>query len=241
MTHTYTIQGMTCSGCQATVHDAISKVPGVETVSVNLESNTADLTSERSISSEEIAAALPSKYSVQETTSDIREVISEQPSKLKQLRPLFLIFAYLFSAAILLNYSSFELGSFMMDFMGLFFVVFSFFKLLDLKGFPANFSMYDPLAKALPFYGWIYPFIEVGLGLMFLMRIETNIALIVTLVILGITTIGVTRSLLSKRAIKCACLGTALNLPMTEATFIENAIMIIMAIYMLVKGGALWL
>ncbi len=96
--------------------------------------------------------------------------------------------------------------------------------------------MYDPLAKAIPVYGWIYPFIEVALGLMFLMRFEITTALILTLLVLGITTIGVTKSLLDKKAIQCACLGTALKLPMTKATFIENSIMIIMAIAMLLKG-----
>ena len=95
--------------------------------------------------------------------------------------------------------------------------------------------MYDPLAKRIPIYGWIYPFIETALGLLFLMRFEVNIALIVTLIVLGITSIGVTKTLLDKKSIKCACLGTALKLPMTEATFIENAIMIIMAILMLIE------
>ena len=123
----------------------------------------------------------------------------------------------------------------MLDFMGMFYIVFSFFKFLDLKGFPDSFRMYDPLAKALPFYGWIYPFIETVLGLMFLMRIQIPIALIVTIIILGITTIGVTRTLLDKKSIRCACLGTALKLPMTEATFIENAIMLVMAGTMLIQ------
>jgi hypothetical protein len=89
------------------------------------------------------------------------------------------------------------------------------------------------LAKALPAYGWVYPFIETALGLMFLLRFEIDIALVATIVVLGITTIGVTRSLFSKKVIKCACLGTALNLPMTEATFIENTIMLVMAAWML--------
>ena len=92
-----------------------------------------------------------------------------------------------------------------------------------------SFRMYDPLAKKAPIYGYIYPFIEVLLGVMFLIRFEINIALILTIIVLGITTIGVTQVLLNKRSIKCACLGTALNLPMTEATFIENALMIVMA------------
>jgi hypothetical protein len=59
----------------------------------------------------------------------------------------------------------------------------------------------------------------------------------VTLIILGITTYGVTKSLLDKKSIRCACLGTALNLPMTEATFIENAIMLVMALIMLFQMG----
>ena len=123
----------------------------------------------------------------------------------------------------------------MFDFMGLFYIVFSFFKFLDLKGFPESFKMYDPLAKVLPIYGWIYPFIELALGLLFLMRIQIPLALIITLIVLGITTIGVTKSLLDKKSIQCACLGTALKLPMTKATFIENSIMIVMAIIMLFK------
>ena len=69
---------------------------------------------------------------------------------------------------------------------------------------------------------------------MFLLRFEIKIALVTTLIILGITTIGVTKTLLDKKSIRCACLGTALKLPMTEATFIENAIMIVMALTMLI-------
>ena len=95
--------------------------------------------------------------------------------------------------------------------------------------------MYDPLAKVIPIYGWVYPFIELGLGLLFLMRIKITEALIITLIILGITTFGVIKTLLDKKSIQCACLGTALKLPMTKATFIENSIMIVMAIIMLIK------
>ena len=93
--------------------------------------------------------------------------------------------------------------------------------------------MYDPLAKRLPIYGKVYPFIETGLGLMLLMRFEVKIALIITLFVLGVTTVGVTKTLLDRKSIRCACLGTVLKLPMTEATFIENMIMIVMAISML--------
>ena len=153
-------------------------------------------------------------------------------SKWRQLYPLYLIGAYLFTFSGY-RWATSSLEDAMLDFMGGFFLVFSFFKLLDLKGFAPSFAMYDPIAKNLPFYGKVYPFLEVILGALFIARFEVQILLYITLVILGSTTLGVIRSLLDKRQIQCACFGTALKLPMTEATFIENAVMLAMTFYML--------
>ncbi len=242
MKHTYSITGMTCGGCKASVENYLQAIEHVEEVFVDLEKGEATLSMSQHINTKVLQDALPEKY----TLTDKKEVKTTQnyasefemgaeKSKLQQLKPLLLILFYIGTAAILLNHTPWNLSAAMLDFMGLFYIVFSFFKLLDLKGFPASFQMYDPLAKRVPLYGWIYPFIETALGLMFLLRFEVDIALICTLVILGITTIGVTKTLLDKKAIRCACLGTALKLPMTEATFIENAIMIVMALVMLIK------
>ena len=241
MTHTYNITGMTCNGCKASVEKSLNALDAINEVKVNLEKGEAEITMSSHVSTEKLQNALSDKYTITEkqeknvfASSNMSSMpMEENKSKLQQLKPLLLIIFYIASASILLHYKDWAWSAFMLDFMGLFYIVFSFFKMLDLKGFPESFSMYDPLAKRLPVYGWIYPFIETALGLMFLMRFEVEIALIITLVILGITTIGVTKTLLDKKSIRCACLGTALKLPMTEATFIENAIMIIMAILML--------
>ncbi|MRI01758.1 heavy metal transporter [Kriegella sp. EG-1] len=242
MKHLYIIKGMTCNGCVSNVQQKIETVEGVTNVSISLESETAEITMDNHISIEQFRAVLPEKYSItnssklnSKSTNILVNDNSTEKSKLKQLQPLLLIFLYIFGAAFLLNYKNWNSTSAMLDFMGLFYIVFSFFKFLDLKGFPESFRMYDPLAKVFPIYGWIYPFIELILGLLFLMRFNITIALIVTIVILGITTVGVTKSLLDKKGIRCACLGTALKLPMTEATFIENAIMLLMAITMLLQ------
>jgi len=243
MTHTYNISGMTCNGCKASVEKSLNALDAINEVKVNLEKGEAEITMSSHISTEVLQNALSDKYKITEkqeknvfASSNMSSMpMEENKSKLQQLKPLLLIIFYIASASILLHYKDWVWSAFMLDFMGLFYIVFSFFKMLDLKGFPESFSMYDPLAKRLPVYGWIYPFIETALGLMFLMRFQVEIALIITLVILGITTIGVTKTLLDKKSIRCACLGTALKLPMTEATFIENAIMIIMAILMLIN------
>jgi hypothetical protein len=212
-------------------------------VAVNLEKGEVAITMDLHISRNALQKALPEKFTISEslaekilTSTDSESVFKEEEkTKLQQLKPLVLILFYITTASVLLNYEAWLWNEFMLDFMGLFYIVFSFFKMLDLKGFTTSFQMYDPIAKKIPFYGKIYPFIETVLGLLFLMRLEIDIALIVTLFILGCTTIGVTKTLLSKKSIRCACLGTALKLPMTEATFIENAIMIVMAICMLLN------
>lgn len=227
----YHIDGMTCKSCKAIVETTIGKIDGVLSVAVDFDKAMVLVEHDNKVTLDTFQDALPDKYKL--NTNSERPSISNTSSKLSQLKPLLLILFYLFVTAICLNYKSWNWSGFMLDFMGLFYIVFSFFKFLDYKGFPNSFNMYDPLAKLFPVYAWCYPFIEIALGIMFLLRLEIKWALVITILILGITTFGVIKTLLSKKAIQCACLGTALKLPMTEATLIENAIMIIMALVML--------
>ncbi|TCP24303.1 heavy-metal-associated domain-containing protein [Tenacibaculum skagerrakense] len=241
MKHTYKVTGMTCGGCKASVENSLKSLGGIEDATVNLERKEVEVKMSHHLKLSELQNALTEKYQITEEVKQVEqsytsnEFFEEEKSKFQQLKPLFLILFYITTAAILMHRKDWSWNGFMLDFMGLFYIVFSFFKMLDLKGFPDSFRMYDPLAKKVPVYAKIYPFLETALGLLFLLRFEVTIALIITLIVLGITTYGVTKTLLDKKAIRCACLGTALKLPMTEATFIENAIMIVMAILMLIN------
>jgi cation transport ATPase len=248
MIHTYKVTGMTCSGCKASVEEKLATHQHIKTVFVDLENAEATLEMSSHLPLSELQDVLTAKYQISEKTEpniyNSPETVNNSKSdsdkrELKQLFPLFLIFGYIVGASILLNVNPWNTESFMLDFMGLFYIVFSFFKFLDLKSFPQSFRMYDPLAKAIPDYAWIYPFVELTLGIFFLMRFQITLSLIVTVIILGITTVGVTKVLFSKQTVQCACLGTALKLPMTKATFIENSIMIVMAVLMLTKTFAL--
>ena len=237
MIHTYIVTGMTCNGCKAKVESLLSSVKNVDHVSVNLEESKVIIKSNQAIEVEALRSVLPDKYHLSEIkkANGFNASNKDQKSEIKQLFPLFLILGYIVIASVLLNKTSWNWNGFMLDFMGLFYIVFSFFKLLDLKGFSKSFKMYDPLAKRVSMYAYVYPFIEVTLGLLFLIRFQIPVALIVTLIILGVTTVGVSKTLLDKKAIQCACLGTALKLPMTKATFVENSIMIVMALLMLIN------
>lgn len=216
------VSGITCSSCVATITKTFEALDSVHTVAVHHESGKVVIDATRTLSREEIIALLPKKYAL------LEEYI-QPTSKLKQLTPLFLIFAFIVGTVLIIHWESWSRAAMMYDFMGMFFMVFSFFKFLDLKGFQKSFRQYDPLAAKLGVYGWVYPFIELGLGVCYIRDFVPNWILWATIFVLGLTSVGVVRALLQKRRMQCACLGSVLNLPMTEATFIENAIMLYMA------------
>ena len=230
----YKISGMTCSSCVATVTKAIESIRNVKNVTVSLDPGLAVVESNEDVSIDVIHSVLPDKFSVKpfEYYKDVNT--DDKESFLAKLFPLILILSYISLTSIIINFSR-SLDDLMMDFMGIFFIVFSFFKFLDYKSFPNSFAMYDPLAKALPLYGWIYPFIETILGLMFLFRFQLFTSIIITILLLSITTYGVVNVLKNKQTIQCACLGTAIKLPMTIATLIENGIMITMALISILR------
>ena len=114
-----------------------------------------------------------------------------------------------------------------------FFLVFSFFKLLDVAAFANAYQSYDIIASKFKIYGYVYPFIELLLGFAYLFFYDYTITNSITAIIMFVSIIGVIRSVLSKSEIQCACLGTVFNLPMSYVTIIEDAIMLIMALFML--------
>ena len=233
---TYSVFGMTCNGCKNSVEKSLLKFNEIVEATFNLEKKEVEVLLNDEISVQNLQSGLADKFVISEKKEKVDDVFKDdKTSEINQLYPLFLIFTFISTAAVLIHFKDWQIAKFMYTFMGLFYVVFSFFKFLDVKGFASSFAMYDPVAKILPKYGLVYPFIELALGLCFLMQFQIMPALIFTIVILGITTVGVTKSLLSKQSIKCACLGSVLNLPMTKATFIENTIMIVMAIFMILK------
>lgn len=234
---------MTCSSCQAKVQGLLSDVVGVKNVSISLGKGEAAIDMEKHIATPELKAALQDypKYQL----SDIQNhqpaiaVSDEEKTKswLETYKPILLVFGYILGITLLIEYSTgdFFWMRWMSHFMAGFFLVFSFFKLLNLKGFAESYSMYDIIAKRWNAWGYIYAFIELGLGLAFLTGYNPIITNTVTFIVMTLSIIGVLQSVLKKRKIKCACLGAVFNLPMSTITIVEDALMIGMSLTMLLK------
>ena len=241
MIHTYNVSGMTCSGCQAKVQSLLSKVKGVKNLSIDLSKGEAAIDMDEHIPFTELKSALKDypKYQITENNRQLHTMNPlevETKSWIETYKPILLIFGYIFGVTILTELVSRTLiwTRWMEHFMAGFFLVFSFFKLLNLQGFADSYSTYDIVARKWNAWGYMYAFIELALGVAFITGLNPILTNAVTFVIMTVSIVGVLQSVLNKRKIKCACLGTVFNLPMSTVTIIEDALMIAMSGIMLV-------
>ena len=233
---------MTCSGCQAKVQGLLSKVTGVKNVNINLSNGEAIIDMDKHIATNDLKEALKEypKYQLSETNHQqyiVDPVTNEEETKswIETYKPILLIFGYIISITLLIEYinGGFVWMRWMNHFMAGFFLVFSFFKLLNLNGFTESYSMYDIVAKKWNGWGYVYVFTELLLGIAFLTGFNPILTNTVTLIVMSVSIIGVLQSVVNKRKIKCACLGDVFNLPMSTITIIEDLLMIGMSGIML--------
>ena len=124
--------------------------------------------------------------------------------------------------------------SWMHDWMGFFLVVFSMFKFFNLTGFADGFEMYDLLAKRARPYAYVYPFIELGLGLGFLSRWNPPMVYALTIAMMVFGALGVVSALKKGLNINCPCMGNVLSVPLSTVTLVEDLGMAVMAGIMLI-------
>lgn len=117
--------------------------------------------------------------------------------------------------------------------MGLFLTIFSLLKLFNLSSFADGFQMYDLIAQRSRVYAYIYPFIELFLGLAYLSFLWPRGVYFFTMVIMLISAAGVIRALRAGLDVRCACMGTVLTVPLSTVTLTEDISMILMATIML--------
>lgn len=153
---------------------------------------------------------------------------------IKDFLPLIAIFAGIIVLSIFwVNAFSGGIMRWMEIFMGLFFVVFGLLKVINLKGFKDAYLMYDLIAMKNPKYGYVYPFIELSLGVWYLASVFPIFVNIATLVVMSVSALGVYLKLKKKEKIMCACLGVVFKVPMTWVTLAEDLLMVGMASGML--------
>lgn len=155
---------------------------------------------------------------------------------MKKYWPLFALILVSAMAASALGYGA-QLGLFAQShyFMGFFFCQFAMLKFFQPATFAEGFQKYDLVAKKFPVYAYLYPLIELGLGLSYLAFIYPTLVYIVTVLVMCIGATGVIRALKAGLDVRCACMGTVLEVPLSTVTLVEDIGMGLMALWMLFR------
>jgi hypothetical protein len=207
----YEVQGITCDKCVATVTGLLQ---GTKYTLHKLD------------------GAMPAKPEQVMLAEDN----ASQASWLLTYKPLLILMGLILLASVLVQvpHGHIHGAETMRYFMAGFFLSFAFFKLLDIPAFADAYAGYDLLAARWRGWGYVYPFVELGLGAAYLANWQPVLTNGVTLVVMGFSAIGVIQAVMNKRKIRCACLGAVFQLPMSTVTIVEDVGMVLMA------GGLLW-
>jgi copper chaperone CopZ len=230
---------MTCNSCVGKVKSELLKLGNVETAEIQLAAPQATITMAQHINTGKLQEAVTKAghYRISEADGGMNQMSQDAAAEKNSYYPIVLIFGYITGISLLIQFASgsFNWMQWMSHFMAGFFLVFSFFKLMNLRGFAGGYGSYDIVAKAIPAWGYVYPFIELGLGIAFLASFQPLTTNIVTLLVMGVSTIGVVNSLMKNSPFQCACLGTVIKLPLSKVTLFEDLLMVGMSAVMIIK------
>lgn len=109
-------------------------------------------------------------------------------------------------------------------------------KLQDIDAFATMFLNYDLLAKRWVPYGYVYPFAELGAGVLMAADVLTWLSVPVALFIGGIGAVSVFKAVyIDRRELKCACVGGNSRVPLGFVSLTENVMMVAMAVWMALR------
>lgn len=237
MNYKFNIHGISCKSCIEKISSLLTNKLNAANIKFGTNNTIMEFESMVATNVGQLNSLLPTigDYKVSQfdnnTTSMHTHTKEEKPS----YKPIYIIFAYLIAINIIITVKTMQLTEFMPNFMASFFLVFSFFKLLDLEGFAGGYSSYDIIARKLYHYGYIYPFLELGFGITYLLIPHNLYFNVAVLIVMLISSIGVIKAKFSKEQFYCACVGTFLKVPLGSIAIIEDILMTLMALAMILQ------
>ncbi len=231
--YTFRVEGVTCQNCVNSIGAKLASQ--VDSLSISIDNKIAEVVGDDLTLVQLNQMLEGTRYRFVDVDSINAVADPVLSSWFETYRPLLLIVAFIFGSSLLvqLPLEGISVNETMRYFMAGFFLVFSFFKLLDLSAFASAYANYDLIAKRWRGWGFVYPFAELTLGACYLSNIGGQILHMVTFLLMSFSALGVIQSVLNKTKIRCACLGTVFQLPMSTITIVEDLGMALMALLML--------
>ncbi len=228
----YAVSGLTCGACVEKVTARLGAYPGIETLTISLSHGRLNVVADTAPAIDALNALLrDTRYRVSPWT--LTFLLQHSLRRAKRFVPLITMFVLVLSVASLLTLLGGEgLHVWMMNLMGVFFLAFGTLKVINLRTFARSYRAYDHLARFVPAWGYVYPFVELVLGILFLMQVGVFAISGITFLLMTQKAYSVASSLVVGKQPTCACLGGFFSIPITWVTVAEDTVMGLMGLGM---------
>lgn len=164
-----------------------------------------------------------------------REIIYAKSTK-REYRKLVAVLIFIaLSATLMSTLINFRFLDWTRWFVGSFMLVFGGFKLISYESFLDVFPLYDPIARRFRWYAVIYPFVEVILGICFILDMIPGYRNALTFAIMAFGLYGIVQSLQARGPSKQhTLLGHVLKLPLTSGILFEDIILSVLSLILIV-------
>ncbi len=162
-------------------------------------------------------------------------VVKAEPSTKENIKFASIFVFLIISATLMGTLHSFNLVEWVRWFSGGLLIIFGGLKLLGIEVFIKVFPLYDLIAKRLPFYKYIYPLLQVLLGMFFITGALGYLRDLIV-VIIGLSgLIGMIKIVSKRGAIRLSYLGTLLRLRFSTVILVENTLMVCLGVIMMLS------
>lgn len=233
---TFYVSGMHCDACKERIEGALREVSGLRHVHIDREHATLTVEADHELDPAGLTQIVQKVGDYTITDAAPRE--KKGKGVLGTYAPLLVVFVIIVAYAVgmaVWGSGAATILSFIRDAMTAFFVVFGVLEVITLSSFSKLFASYDPIAKRVPGYAVLYPFLLVAFGVLMFFHIGVAVIAALTIIIFGSQTYGIIPLIRRGERVQCACIGTAFALPLSWVTVAENIGMIGMAAVMLIQ------
>ena len=144
----YTVSGMTCDGCVQTIGNKLNLESEISEVNIDLNSSVMSITADKEFSINELNKIIKNvgDYKINEYKN--KNIFVKILSLFNTYKPILVSLSMVIILSLITtNNDNFSITNFCRYFMGYFFIIFSFLKLLNVKQFAISFSNYDPISN----------------------------------------------------------------------------------------------
>ncbi|MEM7043792.1 MAG: heavy-metal-associated domain-containing protein [Pseudomonadota bacterium] len=231
-TEQFLVQGVRCGSCVGKIEAALLSEPRIKSAVIGGDRRSLTITHSLDDPLADLNAllALLGSYRAEE-----RSLIRLLFAKIVHYRPLIVMTCLVvFFGLALQALRGWHGHGLMGDLMAGYFLLFGALKVANRKVFSRAYARYDLLASRSAAYAATYPFLEVSIGVLYLISPEFLLLNLFVAALMLEKAWSVHRALARGQNLQCACLGGFFSIPISNVTVFEDLLMALMAGAMIV-------